>query len=120
LLSKKLENHASNVYLVNTGWTGGAYGVGERMSIQGTRSCIDAILDGSIHDAEFKEDPIFGFQVPTELKGVNANVCNPKESWKCKKSYDIQAKKLATMFQENFIQYTGPGITDYTKFGPKV
>lgn len=120
LLQQKLKDHGSNVYLVNTGWTGGAYGVGERMSIKDTRSCIDAILDGSIHDAEFTTDSIFGFEIPKELNGVDAKVCNPKESWDDKDAYDMQAKKLAKMFQDNFVQYTGPGVTDYTTFGPKV
>ena len=70
LLQTKLENHGGTAYLVNTGWTGGAYGTGERMSIKATRACIDAILDGSIKDASFNEDPNFGFQVPNELPGV--------------------------------------------------
>jgi ATP-dependent phosphoenolpyruvate carboxykinase len=119
LLQTKLETHGSNVFLVNTGWTGGKYGVGERMSIGGTRACIDAILDGSIQDAEFTEDPVFGFQVPTELNGVPANVCNPRDAWSDKAAYDAQAAELASMFKENFKQYVGPGVTDYSSFGPK-
>merc|ERR1711871_204578 len=120
LLQEKLEKHGANAYLVNTGWTGGAYGDGERMSIKGTRACIDAILDGSIKDAEFVSDPIFGFEVPKELPGVPANVCSPRHAWADGDAYDEQAKKLAGMFQENYVQYTGPGVTDYTEFGPKV
>jgi len=120
LLQTKLENHGSTAYLVNTGWTGGAYGTGERMSIKATRACIDAILDGSIKNANFNEDPNFGFEVPTELPGVPANVCNPRDAWSDKDAYDAQASKLAGMFKENFVKYTGPGVTDYTEFGPKV
>jgi ATP-dependent phosphoenolpyruvate carboxykinase len=120
LLAEKLEKHGSNAYLVNTGWTGGAYGVGNRMSIKGTRACIDAILDGSIKNATFNEDPIFGFQVPNELNGVPANVCNPRDAWEDKAAYDAQAVKLAGMFKENFKKYTGPGVTDYTEHGPRV
>ena len=119
MLQTKLENHGSTAYLVNTGWTGGAYGTGERMSIKATRACIDAILDGSIKDASFVEDSNFGFQVPTELPGVPANVCNPRDAWSDKDAYDAQATKLAEMFKENFVKYTGPGVTDYTEFGPK-
>jgi phosphoenolpyruvate carboxykinase (ATP) len=119
LLQEKLETHGASAYLVNTGWTGGAYGVGERMSIKGTRACIDAILDGSIKDATFTEDPIFGFDVPTELPGVASNVCNPRDAWADKDAYDAQANKLAGMFKDNYVQYTGPGVTDYTKHGPK-
>ena len=119
LLAEKLAKHDSSVFLVNTGWTGGAYGVGERMSIKDTRACIDSILDGSIHDATFTEDPVFGFDVPTKLNGVPANVCNPREAWSDKYAYEVQARELSKMFQDNFVQYTGPGVTDYTKYGPK-
>jgi len=119
LLAKKLSEHDSSVFLVNTGWTGGAYGVGERMSIKGTRACIDSILDGSIHDATFTEDPVFGFDVPTELNVVPANVCNPREAWADKAAFEVQAQELSKMFQDNFVQYTGPGFKDYTEYGPK-
>ncbi len=120
LLAKKLEKHGANAYLVNTGWTGGAYGVGKRMSIKGTRACIDAIIDGTIKDAKFTEDPVFGFSVPNQLNGVPANVCNPRDAWADKAAYDTQARKLAGMFKDNFKKYTGPGVTDYTAFGPRV
>jgi len=120
LLQKKLEKHGSTAYLVNTGWTGGAYGVGERMSIGATRACVDAILDGSISKATFSEDPIFGFQVPDELPGVAANIAQPRLAWADKDAYDAQRLKLAGMFKDNFVQYTGPGVTDYSAFGPKV
>ena len=120
LLQQKLEKHASNAYLVNTGWTGGAYGTGERMSIKATRQCIDSILDGSIKDATFNEDPLFGFAVPEELPGVPRDMCNPRDAWSDKAAYDAQAQKLAGMFSDNFVKYTGPGVTDYSEFGPRV
>eukprot|EP00501_MAST-03F_sp_TOSAG23-6_P001713 GSMAST32.ASY1.ANO1.1787.1 assembled CDS len=116
LLQEKLEKHDSNAYLVNTGWTGGAYGVGERMF---TRACIDSILDGSISNSTFVNDSIFGFQIPQGLPGVSADVCNPRNAWDDKNSYDVQAAKLADMFRENFKKYSEPGVTDYTEFGPK-
>jgi len=119
LLQKKLAEHGSSAYLVNTGWTGGGYGVGDRMSIKGTRACIDAILDGSIHKSEFLTHPVFGFQVPKELPGVPSNVCDPRQAWSDKDAYDAQVQKLAKMFKENFTKYTGPGVTDYTMHGPK-
>ena len=120
LLQKKLERHGATAFLVNTGWTGGAYGVGERMSIKQTRACIDAILDGSIHNVEMREDDIFRFDVPIELEGVPMNVCNPREAWDDKVLYDKQAVELGKMFQDNYYQYTGEGITDYTEFGPQI
>lgn len=120
LLQKKLEAHGCNAYLVNTGWSGGGYGVGERMPIKTTRACLDAILDGSIADAAFVVDPVFGFEVPTELRNVPAAVSDPREAWADKDKYDAQRIKLAKMFTANFKQYTGEGVTDYTAHGPAV
>lgn len=119
LLEKKLEEHGTNVYLVNTGWSGGAYGVGKRMSIKVTRECIDAILDGSIQKSQFTEDPNFGFQVPTTLGNIPKETLNPRESWADKNQFDETAKKLANMFKDNYKQFVTPEVTDYTTFGPK-
>lgn len=119
LLQEKLADHNTNVYLVNTGWTGGGNGVGNRMSIKDTRACIDGILDGSIKSSEFVEDGLFGFEVPQTLGDVSPSVLNPRESWEDKRAYDAAAAKLAGMFKENFVKYTGPGVTDYSAFGPK-
>ncbi|TDH70351.1 hypothetical protein CCR75_002899 [Bremia lactucae] len=120
LLQTKLKKHHTSVYLVNTGWTRGSYGTGKRMSIQDTRACIDAILDGSIQTSEFTTDPIFGFDVPTKLGDIAANVLNPREAWSDKAAYDATAIKLAGMFQQNFQNYVSPGVTDYSKFGPTI
>jgi ATP-dependent phosphoenolpyruvate carboxykinase len=119
LLQLKLKTHKSDAFLVNTGWSGGAYGTGKRMSVKTTRACIDSILDGTAAKAEFEVDANFGFQVPKELPGVPASVCNPRNAWADKAAYDAQALKLAGMFKKNFVQYTGPGVSDYTEFGPK-
>ena len=116
--SLKIKTHQSNIYLVNTGWIGGPYGVGERISIQKTRACINSILDGSVSNVESKKHKIFNFEVPVYLPGVEHKICNPKASWENPQEYDEQAKKLAEMFQNNFVQYTGEGLTDYTKYGP--
>jgi len=119
LLQQKLAKHGTNVYLVNTGWTGGAYGVGSRMSIQDTRACIDGILDGSIKSSEFVTHPVFGFDVPKTLGAIEPSVLNPRDSWDDKAAYDAAAAKLAGMFKENFVKYTGPGVTDYSSYGPE-
>jgi ATP-dependent phosphoenolpyruvate carboxykinase len=121
LLKEKMDTHGSTAYLVNTGWTGGPDGPGSRMSIKGTRACIDAILDGSIADCEFRNDEIFGFDVPLELPGVAADVCDPRLAWSDKNaiSYEDQANKLSGMFKENFVKYTEGDVTDYTTYGPK-
>jgi len=105
LLGDKLDEHNSKAFLVNTGWTGGAYGVGERISIKNTRACIDAILNGTVNDAEFTKDPIFGFEVPTSLPGVDAGVCDPRSAWSDKAAYDAQREKLNAMFEENYKQF---------------
>jgi len=119
LLQKKLDTHDTNCYLVNSGWAGGPYGEGERMSIKTTRTCIDAILDGSIGQAEFRQDPIFGFEVPVSLNGVTPEVLDIRSTWSSPEAYDQQAKKLGQMYIENFKQYEGKGSIDYTKFGPR-
>jgi ATP-dependent phosphoenolpyruvate carboxykinase len=117
LLQKKLETHGSHAFLVNTGWVGGGYGVGNRMSIKDTRACIDAILDGSIHNSEFEEDEIFGLSMPKTLNKVDAKVLNPKNAWADQDAYVKQAKELSELFKKNFEKYAGS--TDYAKYGPK-
>jgi len=120
LFKQKLEQHGTKVYLVNTGWTGGSYGTGSRMSIKATRACVSSILDGSTDDAEWEVDPVFGFEVPKALAGIPSEVLHPRESWEDKDAYDAQAVKLAGMFKDNFKKYTGPGFTDYTMGGPTI
>jgi len=120
LLQEKMQTHGSSAWLVNTGWSGGAYGVGERMSINTTRSCINSILDGSAADSNFVQDEAFGFDIPESIPGVDTNVLNPRNAWDDKEKYDATARKLAGMFAKNFEKYSGVGSFDYTKFGPKV
>lgn len=120
LLAKKIKDHGTNVYLVNTGWSGGAYGEGERMSIKTTRRCIDAILDGSIESAEMREDELFGFKVPTALHDIDSTVLDPRNTWSNKEAFDQQAMQLAQMFKENYQQYLGADVTDYSPHGPRV
>jgi phosphoenolpyruvate carboxykinase (ATP) len=119
LLQAKLDKHGSKVYLVNSGWSGGPYGVGQRMSIKTTRTCIDAILDGSIDNAEFVVDPIFGYEVPKSLPGVEGGVLDPKSTWAKPEEYDKMADKLVDMYVKNFKIYEGKGSVDYTQYGPK-
>ena len=130
LLRQKMQTHGTHVFLVNSGWSGGPYGVGERMSIQTTRSCVHAILDGSIHNAEFVTDPIFGWQIPKSLAGVDSHVLNPKSTWKDPTAYDAAEQKLASMYIENFKKYQnnkqqeeekgGDSSIEYAQYGPKI
>jgi len=103
---------------VNTGWVGGAYGVGKRMSIKNTRACIDAILDGSIAESSYVVDPVFGFEIPTNLAAIPAAVLDPRQAWTDKDAYDVQRLKLADMFIKNYEKYITPGFTDYSPYGP--
>jgi len=120
LLQEKINTHGSQAWLVNTGWSGGQYGVGERMSIKTTRSCIDSILDGSAAGADCHRDELFGFDVPTTLPGVDSHVLDPKHAWENAEEYDETARKLAGMFAKNFEKYSGKGSTDYTQYGPQL
>ena len=119
LLKEKLEKHNTNVYLVNTGWSGGSYGVGERMSIKTTQACIESVFTGEIKEVEKVEDNYFGFQVPTKLSKVDKTICQPSFSWEMVHDYDVTAQKLVGMFKENYTQFLDPNMTDYSKFGPK-
>jgi len=106
ILGKKIEEHGSTVYLVNTGWSGGKYGVGERMSLNVTRAIIDAIFNGSLDNVECETMPIFNLQIPKDVKGVDANILNPRNAWSDKDDYDNTAKQLAGMFIEHFKTFT--------------
>ena len=120
LFEKKLNEHDSNVYLVNTGWIGGGYGVGNRISIKNTRKCIDAILTGDIEKCEFTKDEIFRFQIPKELPGLSKKICNPILSWKNKVQFVTTSYMLSRMFQDNYKKYKGKGLKDYSDYGPKI
>ncbi len=106
ILGKKMTEHKAEAYLVNTGWTGGKYGVGQRMSLKATRKIIDAILDGSIENAEFETMPIFDISVPKSIEGVEAGLLNPRNAWSDKEEYDVTARELGKMFTENFNNFT--------------
>ena len=105
LLQKKIAETGASCWLVNTGWTGGAYGQGKRMPIKATRALLTAALDGSLHDAEFRKDPNFGFEVPVAVHDVDTRLLDPRATWADPAAYDSQAKKLVSMFAENFGQY---------------
>lgn len=105
LLRKKIAAHGATCWLVNTGWTGGAYGTGSRMPIKATRGLLTAALDGSLVEGEFRKDPNFGFDVPTSCHDVDDALLDPRGTWEDGDAYDAQAAKLAEMFAENFVQY---------------
>ena len=107
MLAERIAKDGAQVWLVNTGWTGGAYGTGKRMSIQHTRALLRAALDGSLAKVEFVRDPCFGLMMPKAVPGIPAEVLNPRETWADKDAYDAKARELAHAFRQNFEQYAG-------------
>jgi phosphoenolpyruvate carboxykinase (ATP) len=105
LLREKIAKHGATCWLVNTGWTGGAYGTGSRMPIKATRALLTAALDGSLAEAKFRKDENFGFDVPVEVPGVDTALLDPRSTWSDAEAYDAQAAKLVQMFADNFEQY---------------
>ncbi|GHG16996.1 phosphoenolpyruvate carboxykinase [Paracoccus aerius] len=107
LLQDKIAQHGASCWLVNTGWTGGAFGTGKRMPIAATRALLAAALDGSLNDVQFRKDPNFGFEVPVSVPGVEDKLLDPRQTWADPAAYDKQAAKLVQMFSDNFAQYLG-------------
>jgi phosphoenolpyruvate carboxykinase (ATP) len=105
MLGKKIEEHQAKVYLVNTGWVGGAYGVGERMNLAYTRAMVTAALNGSIEKSTFTADPVFGVLCPDSVEGVPSEVLMPRDTWQDKDAYDGKAKELADRFMQNFKKF---------------
>ena len=114
LLRDLIAEHGASCWLVNTGWTGGAYGIGNRMPIKETRALLSAALDGSLNNVDFREDENFGFEVPVSVPGVDDSILNPRDTWADQAAYDAQAQKLVAMFSDNFEKYV-PFIDDDVK-----
>jgi len=119
LLKQKMESHKSDCWLVNTGWTGGPYGVGSRMKISHTRAMIRAILDGTLAKAPTYTDPIFNLEVPTECPGVPEEVLNPRDTWDDKDAYDTKATELAGRFKRNFEDFADGMTEEVIAAGPR-
>ncbi len=118
MLGKLLREHGTKVWLLNTGWSGGAYGVGKRMKLSHTRAMVKAILSGDLDNVATTTDPIFGLSSPQSVPDVPAEVLNARNTWSDKDAYDTQARKLAGMFRDNFAKF--PGASDAIKTaGPK-
>jgi phosphoenolpyruvate carboxykinase (ATP) len=106
LLQRLIREHGTACWLVNTGWTGGAYGTGKRMSITHTRALLNAALEGKLDQGEFRTDPFFGLQVPVAVDGVPAEVLDPRAAWRDKAAYDQAARRLVQRFEENFANFS--------------
>jgi phosphoenolpyruvate carboxykinase (ATP) len=118
LLGKKLAEGGADTWLVNTGWSGGAYGVGSRMNLAYTRAMVHAILDGTLASSPMVEDPFFGVSVPESCPGVPSEILQPRNTWEDKEGYDAQARKLAGMFAENFKKYADQASEEVKAAGP--
>ena len=118
MLGERLRHHGSRAWLVNTGWTEGAYGVGRRMKLSTTRSLVRAALAGAIDDAPLKTDPHFGLVFPTAVAGVESGVLDPRASWADKDAYDDAAAKLVAMFRENFRKLDTSTVPEVAAAGP--
>ena len=113
-----MQKHNANAWLVNTGWSGGAYGVGARMKLKLTRAIISAIHNGELSRAETVRDPVFGFDVPTACPDVPSEVLIPRNTWSDKSSYDATARKLAGLFRENFEKFADHAGDEVRAGGP--
>ena len=118
LLAEKIRKHDVDVWLVNTGWTGGPHGVGSRFELKYTRAIIDAILGGHLREAEYQKDGVFGLSMPTEVPGVPSAVLDPRSTWTDTDAYDATAHKLASMFIKNFEQYADQASAEVLQAAP--
>eukprot|EP00002_Diphylleia_rotans_P003207 TRINITY_DN1217_c0_g2_i1.p1 TRINITY_DN1217_c0_g2~~TRINITY_DN1217_c0_g2_i1.p1 ORF type:complete len:597 (-),score=131.77 TRINITY_DN1217_c0_g2_i1:496-2286(-) len=119
LLAEKISKHNANVWLVNTGWTGGAYGTGKRMSLKTTRAILDAIHDGSLEAAKYENFPVFNLQVPTSCPNVDSNVLTPIKTWADSAEYSKALMKLSHLFNENFKKFESGASAEIKAAGPK-
>lgn len=118
MLGEKITKHGSRVWLVNTGWTGGPFGVGERMKLPHTRAMLRAALDGKLDEAPTTRDPVFGLEIPLSCPGVPSEVLVPRETWPDPKAYDDQARELAGMFRQNFARFETDAPEEVRRAGP--
>ena len=120
LLGEKIDKHGSKVWLINTGWTGGPFGVGNRMKLSYTRRMVTASLNGELDNTEFVTEPFFGLAIPKHIADVPDEVLNPRDTWEDKDAYDEQAKELVGMFIDNFNQFEEGVGEEIIQAGPKV
>ncbi|MDZ7714684.1 MAG: phosphoenolpyruvate carboxykinase (ATP) [Balneolaceae bacterium] len=120
LLADKIRRHNADVWLINTGWTGGPHGVGHRMELSYTRQMLSEALQGNLEDVDYELDDIFGVAIPEKVNGVPDQVLVPRNTWDDKNAYDEKAEELASMFAENFKQFESEASSELIKAGPKV
>jgi phosphoenolpyruvate carboxykinase (ATP) len=119
LFGEKVSAHRSRVWLVNTGWTGGPFGSGRRISLPHTRAILAAALSGELDGARFRKDPLFNVEVPLTSPGVPPEILDPRSTWPSAASYDQKARELAALFAENFRQFEGNVPAEVRAAGPR-
>jgi phosphoenolpyruvate carboxykinase (ATP) len=120
MLAERLHKHGAQTWLINTGWSGGAYGTGSRIKLKYTRAIIDAIHAGQLDKAKTVEDPVFGFHVPVSCPDVPTEILQPRNTWSDKAAYDEKAKKVAGLFRDNFKKYEAQASAEVRAGGPKL
>jgi phosphoenolpyruvate carboxykinase (ATP) len=118
MLGESIQKHNVDCWLVNTGWSGGGFGVGERMDIGVTRAIVRAVLDGSLAKAECRTDPMWRLDIPTSCEGVPAEILDPRNTWADKDAYEKQVQDLIVLFRQNFAKFTDEDAVDISKHGP--
>jgi phosphoenolpyruvate carboxykinase (ATP) len=111
MLGEKIAHHGARVWLINTGWTGGPHGVGERIALEHTRRMVSAALGGELDDVDTSEHPVFGLAVPGRVEGVPGDLLDPRSTWSDGEAYDARAAELAQMFKDNFEKFAD-GVSD--------
>jgi phosphoenolpyruvate carboxykinase (ATP) len=119
MLSEKMREHGTRCYLINTGWSGGPYGVGSRIDLAATRQMVRAVIQGKLDGVETTTDPYFGLHIPVEVPGIPTELLDPRETWDDKDAYDKQAKELANLFAENFKKFEDQVDEEVLKAGPR-
>jgi phosphoenolpyruvate carboxykinase (ATP) len=120
LLARRMKQHNSRAWLINTGWSGGPYGVGSRIKLAHTRAIVDAIHEGFLAEVPLHEDTVFELQIPASCPGVPSEMLVPRNTWVDRDAYDTAARKLASLFQENFAMYAEGVSDDVRRAGPKI
>lgn len=120
LLGEKIAKHRSRVWLINTGWTGGPYGIGKRIPLPQTRAMLEAALSGRLNDVETRDEPFFGLRVPKACPGIPSKMLDPRSTWTNRKAYDEQARNLAAMFEKNFAQFADQVSQDVKNAGVRI
>ncbi|KOS67568.1 phosphoenolpyruvate carboxykinase [Lysinibacillus contaminans] len=118
MLGQKIDEHGAQVFLVNTGWTGGEYGTGSRMKLSYTRTMVRAAIDGKLNNVETTQDSVFGLHIPTAVEGVPTEVLNPRDAWADKAAYDVKSAELAGLFNENFKKFSNVSEAIIKQGGP--